>query len=282
MSWREYEILGAYRDSGEPARLQVEAANEADAADFAASKGILISRVVDRTAQREQSDNDAAPTNDASPNDHPVPSPELSALADPATRVRSGSRLVPNVPLLEGERILATFDASPSEVGLRGVLFASKRTLTLTTYRLVAEERSLLNASSSVVWLRSVEATRVGPHLWILQLILGSMVSASSLTLFLVSALGAASILALGSSTGTPAALDTTTALLVSLGMLPLIAGVALTRASFRRFVGVHAAGRPVGIYLRRVRAQRIEPFTSELSQAIHHANAPPDPPASP
>ncbi len=296
MSWREYEVLGAYRESGEPARLQVEAETETDAADFAASKGILISRVVDRTAEREQKVTHKQGRGlHATPARAPTPAPsrppviqapdvpqiegapeefaDQDAVA-PVDRVRTSSRATPDIQLLTGEHVIETFDAKPSEVGLRGIFFASRRRLTLTNKRLISQERSMISSNLTIVQLSTVDTVRVMPHLWVLQLILGSLVTASSLSLFTLSIVSAISMSALSSSTVLPAGLDASTPLLVSLGTIPLFIGVGLTRSAFRRFVGVDVGGRPVGIYLRRTSGVRLEPFLTAVSNAIAEQQA--------
>lgn len=260
MTWREFEILGAYRDSGEPALLRVEAATEDDAIEFAASKGVLISRVVDRSspdapAVRPAGSTLAPDPSRSPPIDSRVPSPHL----------RFASRVIPDLDLLPNERLLARFDATPSEIGLAGMVLAYRRRLIVTNERMVVFDRRLFGSSLAAVPLAQVSTLVIGARVDRLMLALGAIV------LFVGAAAVAVSGLMTNLTSGGLFQASGTSTMTAAYGSLALIAGALIMLESRSRVVGVEAAGVFHGLRLRRFNAQRVASLVNILEHAVHN-----------
>lgn len=269
MSWREFEILGAYRESGEPALLRVEAASEDDAIEFAASRGVLISRVVDRTGTDGALDPSHAP-----PPRH-ARSPAPPDPDSPSPHIRFASRVIPDLDILPGERLLVRFDATPSEIGLAGILLAHRRRLVVTSHRVIVFDRRFFGSSLAAVPLAQASALIVGARVDRLMLALGAIV------LFLGAAGVAASGLMNNLASGGPFQAPATSTMLAAYGSLALIVGALIMLESRSRVVGVESAGVFHGLRLRRFKAQRVASLVNILEHALHtQPRTPPSPPA--
>ncbi len=247
MRWREFEILGAYRETGEPARLLVEAASEDDATEYAASQGVLVSRVVERS---------------------PSPRAEDGATgnADASAHLRFGSKFVPDLDLFPRETIVARYDAGPSELGVFGIVFSHRRRLVLTDRRVIVYDKRWLDSR-----LESVRISSVGA------VVLGVRVQPGGATLGVLLALVAlVFLLRSGSSilhAGNPAGAGSLPMDVVYGSALLLIALVVLIEAR-SRVIGVVAEGRFHGIALKRFRARRTSIFINALERMLHVPDA--------
>ncbi len=243
MQWHAFEILGAYRDSGEPARLFVEAAGEDDAIEYAASQGVLVSRIVRRSSE-------AVP-----------PTSGSTGATDAAAHLRFGSRIIPDLDLLPHEIIIARYDATPSELGLMGIVFSHRRRLVLTDRRLIVYDKRLLDSRLDAVRLSRISAVRLGVRIDPVRTVLGLLLGLT----------GSGLLLASGFSIGTGGLLGTgqLSVALVYGAVLVLAALVALIHAR-SRLIGVMVGGQFHGISLQRFRAQRTGAFVNALERMLH------------
>ena len=248
MQWHAFEILGAYRDSGEPARLFVEAAGEDDAIEYAAAQGVLVSRIVRRSSEAVAS------------------TPGSTGATDAAAHLRFGSRIIPDLDLLPHEIIVARYDARPSELGVVGIIFSHRRRLVLTDRRLIVYDRRLIDSRLDAVRLSRVSAVRLGvridPVRTVLGLLLGLMGSGVLTWLLLVSGL---SIFGAGRQPATGQHL----AALVY-GIVLILAAVVTLIQARSRLIGVMVDGQFHGLLLRRFRAQRTGTFINALERMLH------------
>lgn len=265
MIWREFEILGAYRDSGEPALLRVEAASEDDAIEYAASRGVLISRVVDRSPPEDGASGEGGSTRP------PVSRSVVAESHDAGSstpHVRFSSRVIPDLDLLPGERTLARFDATPSEIGLAGMVLAYRRRLVVTSNRVIVYDRRTFGSSLKAVPLARVSALVIGARVDRLMLAMGAMVlfggSAGLVASRLLSTTSPGALLQGVSQGPSPAS--------TAYGALAVVAGILIMLESRSRVIGVEAAGVFHGLRLRRFHAQRVTSLVNIIERAVHNA----------
>jgi len=243
MQWREFEILGAYRESGEPARLLVEAASEDDAIEYAASQGVLVSRVVERAPGHPAGDAAAVDVSDAA-------------------HLRFGSRIIPDLDLLPHEIIIARYDAKPSELGLMGMIFSHRRRLVLTDRRLIVYDKRLLDSRLDAVRLSRISAGMLGVRINPYLAVLGLLVGLTGIGLLVASG---SSIIGTGGLLGT----GQPSVALVYGSVLVLAAAITLIQAR-SRLIGVMVGGQFHGLMLQRFRAQRTGAFINALERMLH------------
>lgn len=288
---QRFLILGADRETGKPASLVLEADDQASAEDFAARQGILIREtkslpggsppaaeasrapiaVTDRRgamAAEETARSEPAPASGADDWREEMET-EVSVEHIPLPY-----RGAPRVPALPGEQVLATYEPTRWELGLRCAMFGHKRALILTTHRLLAFDRRLLGATLETCTLDSLDGMTLGSRIVPWMFVTGL----SGIALAIVQAIPAMSSSSSASNIGQLLGMDLSGAQSLVSGASSFILGASailgvmslmLILASMSRELAGYCGGRRCGVSVRWLSMARGGAFLGATEEAI-------------